>query len=104
MLIRRSQKKRNAEPQQKQNHRSVVIDPMVNPGGSAHRHQARSRANPTRTYHRMVAMAQSSPGDRSACALQSKTTTVMLESVRRLQVGLHSFLSMRRIEARRKNA
>src|ERR1700733_11356402 len=78
MLIRRSQKKRNAEPQQKQNHRSVVIDPMVNPGGSAHRHQARSRANPTRTYHRMVAMAQSSPGDRSACALQSKTTTVML--------------------------
>src|SRR5271156_3323364 len=78
MLIRRSQKKRNAEPQQKQNHRSVVIDPMVNPRGSAHRHQARSRANPTRTYHRMVAMAQSSPGDRSACALQSKTTTVML--------------------------
>jgi RNA polymerase sigma factor (sigma-70 family) len=28
----------------------------------------------------------------------------VLESVRRLQVGLHSFLSMRRIEARRKNA
>src|SRR3984957_16583875 len=27
-----------------------------------------------------------------------------LESVRRLQAGLHSFLSMRRIEARRKNA
>jgi hypothetical protein len=31
-------KKRNAEPRQKQNHRSVVIDPMVNPGSSAHRH------------------------------------------------------------------
>src|ERR1700730_1503343 len=29
---------------------------------------------------------------------------VRLESVRRLQAGLHSFLSMRRIEARRKNA
>ena len=28
----------------------------------------------------------------------------LLESVRRLQAGLHSFLSMRRIEARRKNA
>ena len=28
----------------------------------------------------------------------------VLESVRRLQAGLHSFLSMRRIEARRKNA
>src|SRR3954447_14742350 len=27
-----------------------------------------------------------------------------LESVRRLQAGLHSFLSMRRIDARRKNA
>src|ERR1700750_1583012 len=34
----------------------------------------------------------------------SKSATVMLESVRRLQVGLQSFLSMRRIEARRKNA
>src|ERR1035438_8680072 len=78
MLIRRSQKKRNAEPRQKQNHRSVVIDPMVNPGSSAHRHQARSRADPTRTHHRMVTMAQSSPGDRSAGAPQSKTTTVML--------------------------
>ena len=31
-------------------------------------------------------------------------TVEALESVRRLQVGLHSFLSMRRIEARRKNA
>jgi hypothetical protein len=71
-------KKRNAEPRQKQNHRSVVIDPMVNPGSSAHRHQARPRADPTRTHHRMVTMAQSSPSDRSASASQSKTTTVML--------------------------
>src|ERR1700694_894795 len=78
MPTRRSQKKRNAEPRQKQNHRRLVIDPMVNPGSSAHRHQARSRADPTRTHHRMVTMAQSSPGDRSACAPQSKTTTVML--------------------------
>src|ERR1700682_4680005 len=78
MPIRRSQKRSNAEPRQKQNHRSVVIDPMVNPGSSAHRHQARSRADPTRTHHRMVTVAQSSPGDRSACAPQSKTTTVML--------------------------
>src|SRR5450631_3486405 len=29
---------------------------------------------------------------------------ISLESVRRVQAGLHSFLSMRRIEARRKNA
>src|SRR5271154_39739 len=34
----------------------------------------------------------------------SERATVMLESVRRLQAGLQSFLSMRRIEARRKNA
>src|SRR5271157_1582497 len=51
---------------------------MVNPGSSAHRHQARSKAHPTRTHYRMVTLAQSSPGDRSACAPQSKTATVML--------------------------
>src|SRR4029077_19539273 len=34
----------------------------------------------------------------------AKKATVMLESVRRLLAGLQSFLSMRRIEARRKNA
>src|SRR5580692_9533503 len=78
MPIRHSQKKRNAEPRQKQNQRRLVIDPMVNPGSSAHRHQARSKAHPTRTHHRMVTLAQSSPGDRSACAPQSKTATVML--------------------------
>src|SRR5277367_4284204 len=81
MPIRRSQKKRNAEPRQKQNHRRLVIDPMVNPGSSAHRHQARSKADPTRTRHRMVAMAQSSPSRRSAGPLQSKEATVMLEGV-----------------------
>src|SRR6266478_7345396 len=80
MLIRRSQKKRNAEPAQKQNHRRLVIDPMVNPGSSAHRHQARPKADPTRPHHRMVTLAQSSPGDRPALAHQSKTTTVMLGS------------------------
>src|SRR3982074_1391896 len=78
MPIRRSQKKRNAELQQKQNHRRFVIDPMVNTGNSAHRHQARSKADPTRPHHRMVTLAQSSPGDRSACAPKSKTATVML--------------------------
>src|ERR1700757_3956683 len=82
MPIRRSQKKRNAEPRPKQNQRRLVIDPMVNPGSSAHRHQARSKAHPTRTHHRMVTLAQSSPGDRSAFAPQSKTATVMLVFVR----------------------
>src|SRR5712672_3578438 len=78
MPIRRSQKKRNAEPRQKQNHRRLVIDTMVNPGSSAHRHQARSKADQARPHHRMVTLAQSSPGDRSARAHQSKTATVML--------------------------
>src|SRR5450631_1084438 len=63
MPIRRSQKKRNAEPRQEQNHRRLVIDPMVNPGSSAHRHQARSKADPTRTRHRMVALAQTRARD-----------------------------------------
>src|ERR1700761_8300161 len=78
MPIRRSQKKLTAEQRPKQNQRRLVIDPMVNPGSSAHRHQARSKAHPTRTHHRMVTLAQSSPGDRSAFAPQSKTATVML--------------------------
>jgi hypothetical protein len=51
---------------------------MVNPGSPPHRHQTRSKANPTRPYHRMVTLAQSSPGGRSARALQSKKATVML--------------------------
>src|SRR5215475_6744990 len=83
MPIRRSQKKRNAEPRQKQNHRRLVIDPMVNTGNSAHRHQARPKADPARPHHRMVTLAQSSPGDRSACAPQSKTATVMLGCMHR---------------------
>src|ERR1700730_11879543 len=78
MPIRRSQKKRNAEPRQKQNHRRLVIDPMVNPGSSAHRHQARSKADPTRPHHCMVTLAQGSPGDRSACEPPSTTATEML--------------------------
>src|SRR5476651_102555 len=53
-------------------------DPLVNPGSPPHRHQTRSKAHPARTHHRMVALAQSSPGRRSARSLQSKTATVML--------------------------
>src|SRR5258708_32650372 len=90
MPTRGSQKKRNAEPPQKQNHRRLVIDPMVNPGSSAHRRQARSKADPTRPHHRMVTLAQSSPSDRSACAPQSKTATVMLGAKRRSNPGLSS--------------
>jgi hypothetical protein len=52
---------------------------MVNPGNSTHRHLARSKADQASTHHRMVALAQSSPGNRKARPPQSKTATVMLE-------------------------
>src|ERR1700692_1367220 len=52
----------------------------------------------------MVLLTQSSPSHRPARAPQSKKATVMLESVRRDHAGLHSFLSMSLIEARRRNA
>src|SRR6202043_241066 len=68
--------------QRRKKHRQLVIDPLVNPGSSPYRHQARAKAHPTRTHHRMVTLAQSAPGHCSACAFQSKWATVMLVSVR----------------------
>jgi SRSO17 transposase len=52
-----AQKKRNAEPRRKQKHSHAVIDPLVNPGSPPHRHQTRSKADPTRAYHRMITLA-----------------------------------------------
>jgi hypothetical protein len=71
-------KKSNAEPRQNPKHRDPVIDPLVNPGSPPHRHQARPKADPTRTHHRMVTLAQSSPGRRPARAPQNKKATVVL--------------------------
>src|SRR6266481_7314060 len=80
MPIRSRQKKPNAEPRQKPNHSHAVVDPMVDPGSPPHRRQARAKADTTRTHHRMVTLAQSSPGRSSTSPLQSKqTATVMLE-------------------------
>jgi hypothetical protein len=50
-----------AEPRQRPKHSHAIFDPLVNPGSPPHRHQTRSEADPTRTYHRMVTLAQSSP-------------------------------------------
>jgi SRSO17 transposase len=50
-------KKTNAEPRQKPKHRHAVVDPMVDPGSPPHRHQARAKADTTRTHHRMVTLA-----------------------------------------------
>src|SRR6202158_641007 len=78
-LIRHRPKKRNVGPRQKPRHSHADIDPLVNSGNPPHRHQTRAKPYPTRTYRRMVTLAQSSPSCRSASALQSKTATVMLE-------------------------
>jgi SRSO17 transposase len=70
-------KKRNAGPRQKPKHSHAVTDPLINPGNPPHRHQARAKADQTRSHHRMVVLAQSPPGRRSARSSQ-KTPTVML--------------------------
>src|SRR5882724_3343727 len=81
MPIRSRQKKPNAEPRQKPNHNHAVVDPMVDPGSPPHRRQARAKADTTRTHHRMVTLAQSSSGGRSASPPQSETATVMLAAI-----------------------
>ena len=97
-------KKNQTPPRQKPKHRHAVSDPLVNPGNPPHRRQTCSKANSTRACHRMVILAQGSPGRSPESSFQTKITTVMLESVREHQAGLQSFRSMRRIDARRKNA
>src|SRR5258708_9912964 len=81
MPTRSRKKKPNAEPRQKPNHSPAVVDPMVDPGSPPHRRQARAKADTTRTHHRMVTLAQSSSGGRSASPPQSETATVMLSDV-----------------------
>jgi SRSO17 transposase len=73
-------KKTQRRTMAKQSHSCPAIDPMVNPGNSAHRHQARPKTDQASTHHRMVTLAQSSPGNRKARPPQSKTATVMLGS------------------------
>jgi hypothetical protein len=70
--------KPGAWPRQKPKHGHAATDPLVNPGNPPHRDQTRAKADPTRTRHHMVTLAQSSPGRRSACAFQSEQATVML--------------------------
>jgi hypothetical protein len=69
------QSETNAELSQ-HDHRD--INPLVNSGSMPHRQQTRPKTNPTCPRHRMVTLAQSSPGDRSACPFQSKPATLML--------------------------
>src|SRR5450631_3762932 len=57
-VLRCRPKKRNAEPRQKPAHLHGVIDPLLNPGSPTHRHQIRSKADPSRTYPRVVTLAE----------------------------------------------
>jgi hypothetical protein len=67
-------KKRNAEPRQNSKYRQSVIDPLVNLGSPPHRHQARPKADPTRTYHCMVALGGiNSENERHATAVADLT-------------------------------
>jgi hypothetical protein len=70
-----AQKKRNAGRRQKPKHSHAVTDPLVNPGNPPRRHRARAKADQTRSHHRMVVLAQSPSGRRSARSSQ-KTPTV----------------------------
>ncbi|WP_247290026.1 MULTISPECIES: hypothetical protein, partial [unclassified Bradyrhizobium] len=77
-LIRHRPKKRNGAPRQKPKHNHPTTDPLVNPGNPPHCYQTCAEADSTRTHHRMVLLAQSSPGCRSTRPLQIKKATVML--------------------------
>src|SRR5439155_8673278 len=46
-------KKRNAASRQKPKHAHAAADPLVDSGNPPHRRQTRSKAYPTRAYHRM---------------------------------------------------
>src|SRR6266436_2149245 len=71
-------KKTKRRPRQKPKHNHPTTDPLVNPGNPPHCYQTCSKADSTRTHHRMVFLAQSSPGCRSTRPLQIKKATVML--------------------------
>src|SRR6202162_2996814 len=62
--------------------RNLVPHPLVDPGNSPHRHEARTTAHPTRPRHRMVALAACPPGRGATRPPQKQNATVMLEPIR----------------------
>src|ERR1700693_6239046 len=60
--------------------RNLVPHPLVDPGNSPHRHEARTTAHPTRPRHRMVALAACPPGRGATRPPQKQNATVMLAS------------------------
>src|SRR5437588_3570008 len=63
--------------------RSIVLDPLVNPGNQAHRHEACAAAHLARTLTRLVVMAQGSSSQRAQGPSQEEIATVVLEEQRR---------------------
>jgi hypothetical protein len=58
--------------------RSIVLDPLVDPGNPPHRHQACPAADPARPYPRMVVLAQGPSGQRARGSSHAKSASVML--------------------------
>src|SRR5258708_16129585 len=77
MAPTRRPKKPNVSSRQNPKHNRAATDLLVNPGNPPHRHQTCAKADSTHAYHRMVILAQSPPGCRSARSLQKKATVVL---------------------------
>src|SRR5205085_4004697 len=60
--------------------RSIVLDPLVNPGNQAHRHEACAAAHLARTLTRLVVMAQGSSSQRAQGPSQEEIATVVLRA------------------------
>src|SRR5258705_13563225 len=58
--------------------RSIVLDPLVDPGNPPHRHEACPAAHPACPHPRMVILAQGPSGQRTQGPSQAKIATVML--------------------------
>jgi SRSO17 transposase len=63
--------------------RSIVLDPLVDPGNPPRRHEACPAAHPARPYPRMVVLAQGSSGQRPQSPPQTQIATAMLGSAHR---------------------
>src|SRR5437763_10279174 len=79
--------------------RSIVLDPLVNPGNQAHRHEACAAAHLARTLTRLVVMAQGSSSQRAQGPSQEEIATVVLgwQHTRQSRVKRSALSSLLRI-------
>ena len=57
--------------------RSIVLDPLVDPGNPTPRHEANPAAHPARPHSRMVVLAQGSSGQRTQSPSQENATVML---------------------------